>query len=110
MSHKLTPCPTSLFTDGAMRTQKNKAKLNNILLEGNTTSEGSDCIRVADRGALLSSCNWSKNENFRKIFQKYIDKCLMERFDVVVFWWVYFFNERRKAQVKISYNITNSRN
>ena len=70
-----------------MRTLKNKVKLKNYLLQGNITSEGSDCIRVADGGALLWSCNWSKNENFRKIFQKYINKCLMEKYDAVVFDW-----------------------
>ena len=83
--YQLTPYPTPLFKDGAMRTPKNKAKLKNYLLQGNITFESSECLRVADRGALLWSCNWSKNENFRKIFQKYIDKCLMEKFDVVVF-------------------------
>ena len=75
----------SLFKEGAMRTPKNKAKLKNYLLEDNITSESSDCIRVTDGGALLWSGSWSKNENFRRIFQKYIDKCLMEKFDVVVF-------------------------
>ena len=83
--YELTPYPTSLFKDGAMRTPKNKAKLKNYLLEGNITSEGSDCIRGANEGALLLSCNWSKNENFRKILKIYIYKCLMEKFDVVVF-------------------------
>ena len=80
-----TPYPTSLFKDGAKRIPKNKAKLKNYLLQDNITSKGSDCIRVTDGGALLWSWNWSINENFRKIFQKYIDKCLMEKFDAVVF-------------------------
>ena len=82
--YEMTPYPTSLFKDGAMRTPKNKVKLKSYLLEGNITSEGSDCIRVADGGALLCSCNWSTNKNLRKIFQKHIDKCL-EKFDAVVF-------------------------
>ena len=82
--YEMTPYPTSLFKDGAMRTLKNKVKLKSYLLEGNITSEGSDCIRVADGGALLCSCNWSTNKNLRKIFQKHIDKCL-EKFDAVVF-------------------------
>ena len=45
----------SLFKDSAMRTTKNKAKLKNYLIEGNITSESTDCIRVADEGALLWS-------------------------------------------------------
>ena len=83
--YELTPYLTSLFKDSAMRTPKKKAKLKNYLLAGDITSDGSDCIRVANGGALLWYCNWSKIENFRKIFQKCIDKCLMEKFDVVVF-------------------------
>lgn len=81
----LTPYPTSLFKDAAKRIPKNRAKLKNYLLQDNITSKGSDCIRVTDGGALLWSWNWSINENFRKIFQKYINKCLMEKFDAVVF-------------------------
>ena len=50
---ELTPYPKSLFKDGAMRAPKNKAKLKNYLLEGNITSESSDCIRVSDGGALF---------------------------------------------------------
>ena len=77
---ELTPYPTSLFKDGAVRAPKNKAKLKNYLLEGHITSESSDCIRVSDGGGLFQSSNSSKNENFRKIFQKHIDKCLMQQF------------------------------
>ena len=83
--YELTPYPTSLLKDGAMRTLRNKAELKNYLVQGNIISEGSDCIRVAYGEVLLWSCNWSKNDNFSKIFQKYIDKCLMEKFDVIVF-------------------------
>ena len=38
-----------------MRSPKHKAKLKSYVLEGDITSEGSDCIRVADGGALLWS-------------------------------------------------------
>ena len=96
-----TPYPTSLFKDGAKRIPKNKAKLKNYLLQDNITSKGSDCIRVTDGGALLWSWNCSINENFRKIFQKYIDKSLMEKFDSC-FWWVYFFNKKHNEQARIS--------
>ena len=29
--------------------------------------------------------NWNKNEKFTDIFKKYVNKCLIEKFDVVVF-------------------------
>ena len=55
--YELTPYATSLFKGGAMRTPKNKMKLKISLLQGNINSEGSDCVRVTDGGALLWSCN-----------------------------------------------------
>ena len=51
--YELTPYPTFLFKDGAMRTPKNEVKLKNYFLKGTITSEDIDCIKVADRGALL---------------------------------------------------------
>ena len=68
-----------------MRTPKNKSTLENYLLKGVLTSEGVNGTKVADGGALLWCCNWSKNEKFRNIFQKFVNKCFSEKFDIVVF-------------------------
>ena len=40
---------------------------------------------MADGGALLWSCNWSKNEKFRTIFQKYVAKCRFLKINIIVF-------------------------
>lgn len=70
-----------------MKTQNNKSKLKSYLSENVMTSEGADCIKVADGGALLCCCNWNKNEKFTPISKKYVGNCLIEKFGVVAFDW-----------------------
>lgn len=70
-----------------MKTQNNKSKLKSYLSENVMTSEGADCIKVADGGALLCCCNWNKNEKFTHISKKYVGNCLIEKFGVVAFDW-----------------------
>ena len=83
--YELTPYPTSLFAGGVMRPAKNKATLKNHLLEQIAPREVSDGKIVADGGALLWCCNWTKHEKFSKIFQKYVDKCRHLRINIIVF-------------------------
>ena len=59
--------------------------MKNYFLENVITSKGVGYIKLAVGGALLWFCNWNKNEKFTDIFKKDIDKCLIEKFNVVVF-------------------------
>ena len=73
-----------------MTRQKNKSKLKSYLSENVMISEGVDCIKVADGGALLWCCIWNKNEKFTDIFQTYVRNCLIKKFGVVAFdWYIY---------------------
>lgn len=85
--YELTTYPISLFKDGTMRTQNNKSKWKSCLSENVITSEGADCIKVADGGALLCCCNWIKKEKFTHISKKYVGNCLIEKFGAVAFNW-----------------------
>ena len=73
--HELTPYPTALFKDGEMRTTKNKPALKHFLLGGVKPSKSTDSQIIADEGAILQTCNWTKGEKFSKIFEMYIDRC-----------------------------------
>ena len=68
-----------------MRTKKNKSTLKIFLLEGVKPSENTDSEIIANGGALLWSCNWTKGENFSKIFEMYIDGWRKFRINTVVF-------------------------
>ena len=63
----------------------NKAALKNHLLKTVPSTQESSGKVVADGGALLWSCNWSKNEKFRTIFQQYVPKCRFLKINVIVF-------------------------
>ena len=64
----------------------NKSSLKNHLLKTvlPSTQESPGKV-VADGGALLWSCNWSKNDKFRTIFQKYVAKCRFLKINIIVF-------------------------
>ena len=70
-----------------MRTSKNKSTLKNVFFEGVKPTENTESKIVADGGALLWLCNWSKGEKFRKIFALYIDKCRKFNINTFVFDW-----------------------
>ena len=57
-----------------MRAAKNKSTLKNYLLDTVKPMENAAGKIVADGGALLWYCNWTKNEKFSTIFQRYTDK------------------------------------
>ena len=58
-----------------MRVAKNKSALKNHVIKAVPSKEESSGKTVADEGALLWCCNWSKNEKFVSIFQKYVGRC-----------------------------------
>lgn len=82
---ELTPEPTALFKGGMMRPATTKSKLKAFFLKGIPKSEAVRPHIIADGGALLWCCAWSKNQPFRKIFDKFLHLCIQLRINCVVF-------------------------
>lgn len=65
---ELIPYPLSLSKGGATITEMKNSTLNKFLWEEVRHSGSTESKSVLDGGALVWSCNWSKEDTFSKIF------------------------------------------